>query len=253
MNKNLKITVYDHSVTLFSMLLDVFVSIKNLRKINNFRFKISQVYGRTQFILSYLIFFKSHSDRKHVRSEIVGVSRGNKQTSIQETLSNLEDGILIKMDIEGAEYGTILEALNFSPYIEAICIEFHNIIENRENFVHIINQLKGEFSLVHCHVNNTGKVLGGVPDILEITFVSNKYAETYYSNYALPLIDLDFPNSPGRIDYKLVFEFLLFLPLYLAYFSKSINSMAHNFCAWHFRDRNILVKMSSIIYKIKSI
>jgi short-subunit dehydrogenase involved in D-alanine esterification of teichoic acids len=122
-----------------------------------------------------------------------------------ETLSKVGDGVLLKMDIEGGEYETILEILDASQRIEAICIEFHDVVTNRQRFLEIVTLLLRDFAIVHMHINNAGMITNNIPNILELTFTKYDYVDTETIDYNLPLTNLDYPNSPRKMDYGVIF------------------------------------------------
>lgn len=204
-HRNIPIHVYDHSVTFKSMLFDVLTSVRNLRSFENFRFKVSQIKGRILYIFSYMSFFHFTKGVRHFRYEVVRDRESIEQIAILETFASVGDGVLLKMDIEGGEYETILEILNTPKSIEAICIEFHHVVTHRDKFIQIVDLLSHDFSIVHFHVNNAGRVFENIPDILELTFTKNDYVDSATIDTDLPLMSLDYANSPGKSDYRVIF------------------------------------------------
>jgi len=115
--------------------------------------------------------------------------------------------IILKIDIEGDEYGIIDTILSHAKRISALLIEFHYTTRRREEFCRAVLGLQHEFELVHLHGNNCSPVYpDGLPGALELTFV-RKTGESLPKRMELP-IDLDRPNDPGRPDCSLRFSSL---------------------------------------------
>jgi hypothetical protein len=115
--------------------------------------------------------------------------------------------IFLKIDIEGDEYRIIDSIVNHMPRITALAIEFHHIDHLREVFLKAIEKISKHFSIVHLHANNWGYLADdGLPDVLEITFLSNQLCVLSQQRCELPLPELDAPNNPNHSDYRLKFN-----------------------------------------------
>jgi hypothetical protein len=127
------------------------------------------------------------------------------------SVGSSKKSILVKMDIEGAEYAIIPELLKESDEVSLLIVEFHDCGHMWTDFVAIIAEICRSFTVVHVHGNNYMPLIPStkVPEVLEITFLrsalltqSDKLA-THTIKY--PLTGLDQPNDPLRPDYSLAF------------------------------------------------
>ncbi|HEV2695298.1 MAG TPA: FkbM family methyltransferase [Verrucomicrobiae bacterium] len=120
--------------------------------------------------------------------------------------------VLLKIDVEGAEYDWLLQTDLAEVARTAICIvmEFHSLHTQGQIFLQCLEKLKTEYHIVHVHGNNyNGTVPGApeVPQVPEITFV-HKSAADFSGPVAVkyPLAGLDVPNRHGMpqmvIDYR---------------------------------------------------
>lgn len=89
-----------------------------------------------------------------------------------------EYGMVLKIDIEGAEWGflqTVDEEI--LQHFSQIVFEFHDVIvpENESNIQKALKKLNRTHQLVHVHANNYGSylLLGGtmLPELIEATYV----------------------------------------------------------------------------------
>lgn len=133
---------------------------------------------------------------------------------------NIKDNVLLKIDIEGAEYDFFenTDILEISKVVSGMCIEFHslNIKEFRERFINVCANIENLFVLNHIHGNNWGGVFNyneyNVPIVLELSFVNKKISGEYsvcQDDY--PVKDLDYPNKAGEGDIDLYFTKKKFL------------------------------------------
>jgi len=111
--------------------------------------------------------------------------------------------ILIKMDIEGAEYESMDSILDNAENITGIVIEVHfaDDITQIIKLIDLINKIEKNFKLVHLHANNAGpapfdspNLIGKIPRIIELTYINNNLVKKYE-----PMKDLKFPKE---IDMK---------------------------------------------------
>lgn len=117
-----------------------------------------------------------------------------------------DDGIILKIDIEGAEwdvFSTILDAtlLRFSQ----IVVEFHWFDQADDDRYFgdaycALKRLRTHFVPVHVHANNHGQYAWygdvAVPQILEVTYVRNGLFEEVACSRSFPTA-LDQPNRAG--------------------------------------------------------
>jgi hypothetical protein len=110
------------------------------------------------------------------------------------------------MDIDGGEYGVIPGLLTHSQDVIAMIVEFHDAGRMRKLFEQHVKSILESFSLVHLHGNNFGGTSAdGLPEVLELTFVSKRYACSQRTRDTLPLPGLDFPNNMAKADFQLRF------------------------------------------------
>lgn len=119
--------------------------------------------------------------------------------------------LLIKVDIEGSEYGVLQHILDSADQTACLIIEFHDIDQNWDAFVELISRLRERFRLVHCHANNWGGTFGNhqIPRVVELTFIASSLVVDNQSDGAslgpYPIAGLDFPNNPNAPDIPLDF------------------------------------------------
>ncbi len=115
--------------------------------------------------------------------------------------------VLVKIDIEGDEYRIIPDLARFADRIDAVAIEFHNTDPLRLVFEAQLQGLLEHFAIVHLHGNNiAGVAADGLPDALEVTFVSRRFVISDQRRDRLPVLGLDSPNDPNRPEIELVFR-----------------------------------------------
>lgn len=115
--------------------------------------------------------------------------------------------ILVKIDIEGAEYETLPTLTNTSKVAGLIC-EFHDINARLDEFLGIVEQLQQDFHLVHTHAVNCGKPRQlKLPDMFELTFEHKSLNDAGpKSKHSYPIAGLDVRAQWKKIDYSLEFE-----------------------------------------------
>lgn len=115
-----------------------------------------------------------------------------------------EGGLLVKMDIEGAEYGVLSELVALSPRITALAIEFHDTDRRAAEIAGFARTLGATHPIVHLHGNNAAPLCadGRTPTVLELTFARRGLLPPDLRPFAgsLPRPDLDRPNLPDRPD-----------------------------------------------------
>jgi len=126
---------------------------------------------------------------------------------------SINSSVLLKMDIEGAEYeyflNTDIELL--SRITTGIIVEFHWLEKEkfRKLFIECINKLNSFFYICHVHGNNMSNTFNldnhAVPNVLEITFVPKGLNPNAIIDTATYPTELDEPNIFGIKDYDLSF------------------------------------------------
>lgn len=128
---------------------------------------------------------------------------------IEQNGHSNENNMLLKMDIEGAEY-SVLQSIDAKTLkrFKQIVVEFHGLIyADLENVIGIsIDKLNATHQLVHVHGNNGGKFImrGGLllPEMLECTYLRRSDYKFVESTRFFPT-PLDKPNRPHRPEINL--------------------------------------------------
>jgi len=131
-----------------------------------------------------------------------------KSCTLQEVLSSRSENlVLLKMDIEGAEWELLDEIYRNQERFEGLIIEFHNVGSRLPLLKSFLEKMyKVEFNLDHLHACNYGRLLDdGMPDILEITLGRIYPENTYTLTTHLPIVNLDAPSS--RVRDEIVINF----------------------------------------------
>lgn len=132
---------------------------------------------------------------------------------ISESLPpDYSDDLMMQMDIEGAEYETLLATPDaILEKFRIILVEFHNFnqLDNKPHYNLVnatIEKIRERFEPVHLHANNYEKVanVNGVlmPNAIEVTFLRKDRIKEYKGLRVLPHI-LDLPNNPEWADVEL--------------------------------------------------
>ena len=127
---------------------------------------------------------------------------------------NNQEHMILKMDVEGAEWGFINEvSVDLLKRFDQIVFEFHNMIDpknftNSAFILNLIRKLNATHTPVHLHGNNCGSFLyienlGVFPNALELTYANNNSYDFYEDENVLLPINLDTPNNPRFSDIKL--------------------------------------------------
>ncbi|XVN41881.1 MAG: FkbM family methyltransferase [Rickettsia endosymbiont of Argas persicus] len=140
-----------------------------------------------------------------------------KITSFSQQIKNLgleNKKLLIKMDIEGAEYDAIEGMQQYFPYITGMLIEIHfhfNKEETTKKALKLLKNLSQHFVLLHVHgcnfyegpSINTSNVIGNLPRVIELTYINKSLVTNYHlskdQSHPTPL---DSPDNPLKPDCK---------------------------------------------------
>jgi hypothetical protein len=121
-------------------------------------------------------------------------------TNLQEYIDSVDDGIFIKMDIEGGEVDWIKSLKKeHLEKMEQIIMEFHTPYSIREK--DIFAKLNETHYIVHFHENNhcIQRIYQGIiiPDVFELTYLNKKYFNSppEKNNESFPL-SIDMKNNP---------------------------------------------------------
>jgi len=117
--------------------------------------------------------------------------------------------VVLKMDIEGAEYDVIPSVVAHADRISVFTAEFHGLHADPSRFMTSIRGLLSSFAIVHIHGNNCGIWSAAIdyPETVEITFVNRRLFDgpLVPTACAYPRQGLDVPNDPSTPDYVLEF------------------------------------------------
>lgn len=131
-----------------------------------------------------------------------------------------EGDVLLKMDVEGAEYdyfnNTDIEKI--AAITTGIIIEIHMPLRTEEIYnkaKHMLAELNKYYILTHIHPNNNSgycraykKFDYKLPSLLECTFVNKKYVNSTEDDIdAYPIEGLDYKNMPNKKDTFLTFNY----------------------------------------------
>ena len=130
---------------------------------------------------------------------------------------NGDDGkqLLLKMDVEGAEWDALLQTPDsVLKLFNQIAIEVHGLGTELSRVqiykkIKVFQKINNLFYLFHVHANNYSPLhyIDGfkVPDVMELTFINKKYFNhAEYSSTIFPT-EVDQPNNSNREDTKLYF------------------------------------------------
>lgn len=193
--------LYESNIDLTSILTNLVHAIRNktqgLRAFPSYHVKC----------LMRFIRMRCHPRIKYFAQEVRASPFSPSQVSISQTFEELSsiDKIFLKMDIEGGEY-ELLAQMDFNRCIGMI-IEFHDVNNRLVEFEKSIESLKRHFVISHFHVNNYSKYINGIPNVIEITFVSKTFFVNYQSlgkKFSLPS-NLDAPCNPQLGEREIIF------------------------------------------------
>lgn len=112
------------------------------------------------------------------------------------------DIVFLKIDIEGAEYDSILATPRKSlSNVKQIAIELHDVFWPNTKPIELIRALSKDFAVVHLHANNTGGFTtidqSIIPRVIEVTFSRKPIATSEVSATFPKTIDKPCdPNQP---------------------------------------------------------
>lgn len=132
------------------------------------------------------------------------------RTLICENNHGKEKNMILKMDIEGAEWDVFEEIeTDILKMFNQIVLELHNmtIMDDASKVKKVLNKLNMTHAVVHVHGNNYGAALsygqGLMPASLEVTYVNRDvYCVRKINKIELP-IPIDERNCPERDEFYL--------------------------------------------------
>ncbi|MEK9570119.1 MAG: FkbM family methyltransferase, partial [Paracoccaceae bacterium] len=146
----------------------------------------------------YIWFFRGK--KKHFRNFISDKNRGN-EISFESIMNDADcDNILLKIDIEGAEYKILNQLIEHKSKICGMVIEFHDIPNNLEQIKNFIANF--DLPVVHVHANNFAPVdINGSAPVMELTFSRNGATEDETKLFPN---QLDMPNNEFETEITLL-------------------------------------------------
>ncbi len=153
-----------------------------------------------------------YSDLEYLNFSREGLGSGeedNKNSFFehQQFWGDGEKNTILKIDVEGAEY-EYFEHDDFKHYgnVIGLIIELHDIGENKESAISLLEKINNNFSLVHIHGNNFGRLFldhGDIfPDTLELVYICKKLqsdnSEKFFNK--TPSV-IDFPCNNSVLDF----------------------------------------------------
>ena len=213
MNKRLRIFAFDRSVGSLVFLYIGFRDIlkrrsRNTRNPESPRF----AYAWTWIKMSARFRWFFRGRRGFARRWVKPSQSSKKEITFSEAMSRVPrtGSIIIKIDIEGDEYGLreqIKSALvDRQGQIAAMVFELHDTEDRRAEFEQFVTEIGALMPVVHIHGNNC-RAYGsdGLPTFVEVTFArSDLVGESRVLEF--PRTGLDYPNDSELPELEFVFE-----------------------------------------------
>ena len=135
----------------------------------------------------------------------LGLVSNNQEISINDWIIKDDKDIILKLDIEGDEYASLIDISKKNlKKVRILVIEFHDLRNLRNDiflnlFDKVINKLNNYFYVCHLHINNISKIkkIGDylVPDMVEMTFIRKNRVKNFSSKFSI---------LPHKLDNKTV-------------------------------------------------
>lgn len=135
----------------------------------------------------------------------LGLVSNKQEISINDWIIQDDKDIILKLDIEGDEYASLIDISEQNlKKVRILVIEFHDLRNLRNDiflnlFDKVINKLNNYFYVCHLHINNISKIkkIGDylVPDMIEMTFIRKNRVKNFSSKFSI---------LPHKLDSKTV-------------------------------------------------
>ena len=135
----------------------------------------------------------------------LGLVSNNQEISINDWIIKDDKDIILKLDIEGDEYASLIDISKENlKKVRILVIEFHDLRNLRNDiflnlFDKVINKLNNYFYVCHLHINNISKIkkIGNylLPDMIEMTFIRKNRVKNFSSKFSI---------LPHKLDSKTV-------------------------------------------------
>lgn len=164
---------------------------------SSFENNYTELTGKAAHMYDYTVnctpVYKNHIFHKE------GLS-GNPTSNCNNFLYHLQQNgdndkkVLLKIDIEGAEYEWInnTDMKEVSTHVDGLIIEFHNCTNEVAGS---FDRIMEHYNVVHWHHNNFGGTYNNFPLVPEVTFLNKSIAVGDYVSTLYPIVGLDIPNN----------------------------------------------------------
>ena len=194
-NKNLRITVYDHTVNYIFLLKDLFQTLI-------FCLRYRKNYISIFKIFDYFLFFRK-KNVDHKKLKICKNIKLKNETNLNIILKNLEH-VLLKIDIEGDEYKILDDIISKQKKIFCLIIEFHTIHKNKIIIKKFIKKLK---YLKNCNIspnNSSGFDKNLDPYTVEMIFINKFFLKK--KDYKKKINIKALSNNPYKKNFPIKFK-----------------------------------------------
>jgi hypothetical protein len=195
LNKSSAIYCYDHTVgdkiILLNSIIAVFRLLAGRAPFADFLGSINTVRGWRELNRIANCFQRRIVTRKNMDIDV----------TVDDVFNRVGDRkhVFLKMDIEGSEYGALIQVIKYADVLDCMVVEFHDTEALRLTFESVISKVRTHFEIVHIHGNNyTGVGEDGLPESLEITFLSKRLAQGKRIRQRTYLPNLDAPCNRRR-------------------------------------------------------
>ena len=135
----------------------------------------------------------------------LGLVSNNQEISINDWIIKDDKDIILKLDIEGDEYASLIDISEENlKKVRILVIELHDLRHLRNDiflnlFDKVINKLNNYFYVCHLHINNISKIkkIGNylLPDMIEMPFIRKNRVKNFSSKFSI---------LPHKLDSKTV-------------------------------------------------
>ncbi len=150
----------------------------------------------------YRRFFNSDA-RRHVRRAIGRREHGFVDLAEALDIARMANGVLLKIDIEGAEYRILDQIVAHRRRFCGVVMELHDIDLHEARIEQFLRAMAGDFLLVHFHANNcTTYGPADMSIVVEICLMNRALLSDAEElvEHPLPIAGLDAKNLPNQPD-----------------------------------------------------
>jgi len=170
-------------------------------------FDFSKIARSFRFV-DYIRYFDDQKHR-HVKKAIGRTEHGFVSLEHAIEIAGFDSDLLLKIDIEGAEYRILDQIVEHRNRFCGIVMELHEIDVHQEKIEQFLKAMDEQFLLCHFHANNCTTY--GPDDfsiVVEISLMNRKLLEPGEKlvEHALPIAGLDAKNMPNAPDIIVRFD-----------------------------------------------